>query len=597
MMKEVPALVLPDGRPLVRETLRKEIAAPTRGSIRNIWAGHPADGLDPLRLGRILRDAEQGNSEAYFELAEQIEEKDPHYLSVLGTRKRAICKEPIEIIAADDSDAAQADAELLRDWLDEEILDEALFDILDAVGKGVSACEIIWGSTGGKWLPRQIKHVDPRFFEFDDLTGQELMLRDGVSHKRLPAFKFVEHRHKAKSGLTIRSGIARIAAWGYMFKNFSMKDWVIFLESYGHPLRTGRYDNNESEGNKRILANALANMGVDAYATFPKSMDVEFIDRKAGTAPSDLWLAHMSYIDDQLSKLVLGQTNTTDAKAGGMGSGQAEEHGRVRDDITDADCKPLSRTITRDIAIPIIILNHGVRDKYPKVRIGRPDEVDVAQELANATSGVALGLRIGRKQFQDRIGMPEPEPDENALGAPSSAPANDPENQMPPQGPQTPAEQQSAPDGAETASTHLLDPLKPQISPNTNGGCDDSQGQGQGQGHICSAGADQPEREPDGIDQLVTGGLEDWEQQLAPMIAPVETLIANADTLEQVRDGLTEAIAAMDESTLHDFLARAAFGTRLQAEADGQRDEAQSDGDGDGEGDGDAAPDQAGDDG
>ena len=54
-------LILPDGRPLVRETLAQEIAAPTRASVRTIQSGHPARGLDPAKLGSILRSAEEGD--------------------------------------------------------------------------------------------------------------------------------------------------------------------------------------------------------------------------------------------------------------------------------------------------------------------------------------------------------------------------------------------------------------------------------------------------------------------------------------------------------------------------------------------------------
>jgi hypothetical protein len=91
--------------------------------------------MDPHKLGQILRAAEGGDEIAYFELAEEIEEKDLHILSILGTRKRAICALPIEVDAAGDSPEEQADAELARDWLDTGVLQLSLFDILDAIGK------------------------------------------------------------------------------------------------------------------------------------------------------------------------------------------------------------------------------------------------------------------------------------------------------------------------------------------------------------------------------------------------------------------------------------------------------------------------------
>jgi phage gp29-like protein len=68
---------------------------------------------------------------------------------------------------------------------------------------------------------------------------------------------------------------------------------------------------------------------------------------------------------------VLGQTNTTDAQAGGLGSGQAQVHNEVRGDIERADAKLLAATLNRDLVVPMVILNRGVRDKYPRLKIGR----------------------------------------------------------------------------------------------------------------------------------------------------------------------------------------------------------------------------------
>ncbi len=63
--------------------------------------------------------------------------------------------------------------------------------------------------------------------------------------------KFVVHRHKTKSGLTIRSGIARVACWAWMFKAFTVKDWAIFVQNYGQPIRVGKYGLGQPSLTKR----------------------------------------------------------------------------------------------------------------------------------------------------------------------------------------------------------------------------------------------------------------------------------------------------------------------------------------------------------
>ena len=72
------------GRPIQPGKLSKEIAAPRMGSARSPISGYPADGLNPMRLAAMLRAADAGDPIQYLELAETIEERDLHYLGVLG---------------------------------------------------------------------------------------------------------------------------------------------------------------------------------------------------------------------------------------------------------------------------------------------------------------------------------------------------------------------------------------------------------------------------------------------------------------------------------------------------------------------------------
>lgn len=539
-----PALVWPNGQPMRPETLTREIAAPTMAGVRSIVSGHPAQGLTPPKLARLLRAAEDGDAIAYFELAEEMEEKDLHYLSVLNTRKRQVSQLPIEVIPAGDDDEAKGDAEFMRDWLDRDMLQPEIYDLLDAVGKGVSAIEIIWAFTATAWLPVKLKWRDPRFFEFDRVTGETLMLRELTGLEPLPFAKFIVHYHPSKSGLPIRSGIARAAAWSYMFKNYAIKDWVAFLETYGMPLRVGKYDNGETETNINILLDALAQLGSDAAAAFPKSMEVEFIDGKAGTAPNDLWRSKAEYCDSQLSKVVLGQTGTTDTKQGGIGDGGNQVHNEVRGDIERADAVLVAATLNEQLVQPMIMLNRGVRKRYPRLRIGRPDAVDVKAMVDAVERLVPLGMEVAIDDVRERAGLPVPKAGAKLLTAPSENPAGSPS------GPS------SAPELPGTVATAFLDLLKASESPIRSAG---------EHGAIADA-AQKPAR--DSVDAAVADGLDDWEALMSPVLDPVRAIVAKASSLDDIRRGLIDAIERMDVSELTERLAEAGFGARLAGDID-----------------------------
>jgi len=78
------------GRPVRRKVLTERVAEPGITSIRTAWANSVASGLTPARLATILASAAEGNLNDYLILAEEMEERDPHYASVLGVRKRAV---------------------------------------------------------------------------------------------------------------------------------------------------------------------------------------------------------------------------------------------------------------------------------------------------------------------------------------------------------------------------------------------------------------------------------------------------------------------------------------------------------------------------
>ncbi len=540
-----PALIDARGRPLRQavEKLTGEIAGPTVSGVRNIWSNHPAQGLNPARLGQILRAAEEGDEVAYFELAEEMEEKYPHYNGLLGVRKRAVAQLPIRVEAAGETDEEQGDAAILRDWIKRPTLQSELIEILDALGKGRSATEIIW-ETQDVWLPAKLKRRDPRFFEYDRVTGEQLLLRggeDGASglSSPLPQYKFIVHEFSGKSGTPIRGGLARTVAWYYLFANFTLKDWMTFLEVYGLPLRVGKYQNGTSEDDIRLLAQAVAQVGSDAGCVIPQSMMMEFVTSSGGAANPDMFKTMLTYVDDAVSKVVLGQTSSSDAKPGGLGSGQANLHGDVRDDIADADAVELSATLTRDLAVPIVLFNRGPRRRYPQIIIGRPDAVDVKEFLDAAERGVKLGVPIAVSTWRERTGISEPKAGEPLLMAPApNSPAGTPEGQ-------------NGPEGREKLPGDLSDPFKGRSA------ADQSR-------QVAAAAQD---RTPDAIDALVEEALGDWQGMVDPALGSFEDLMAGATSMEEVRELIAiragDAIAAMDVTAIAELGARAGFAAKI----------------------------------
>ncbi len=442
------------GREVDTGMLREEQAAPTMAGVRNIYSVmHPSIGLTPERLTGIMQQAEFGDPYLYLELAEEMEEKDLHYLAVLGTRKNAVAQLDLIVRAASSGADDQRAAAMVREMICEGPiqLDSVLFDVLDAVGKGFSATEIMWDTSGREWFPAQLKWRDPRWFAFDWISGEEILvrtlkgeiipiegdaaatqpthfggegilssLRGGIGIQPMTAplapYKFVTHFAKAKAGLPIRGGLARAAGWAYLFKNYVLKDWVTFTEVFGQPLRVGKYHPGASEQDKQALLSAVSRIGTDAAAIMPESMVIEFTEAHQNGS-SELYQTFCQYLDAQVSKAVLGQTLTTEMPRSGGSRAAAQVHEGVRRDIMNADARRLAATLARDLVRPIVELNMGPQRQYPKIELGLPDDSDVKVFAEIVAMLADRGLRVGQKTILDKLGIAEAAEGEAVLGA------------------------------------------------------------------------------------------------------------------------------------------------------------------------------------
>jgi phage gp29-like protein len=402
------------GDPIDRSVLTQEIAAPAMSGVRSPMPGYAADGLTPDRLAMILRDADAGNVLRYLELAETIEERDPHYTGVLGTRKRSVSQLEITVEAASDDVRHQEHADMIRNWLKRDELSGDLFDMLDAIGKGYSFTEIIWDFSQKQYFPQRLELRDPRWFRFErnDLTTP-MLISDGGQDMPLPPFKFIRTVIRAKSGLPLRSGIARIACWAWMFKAYTQRDWAIFTQTYGQPIRVGKFGAGATDNDKATLLRAVSNIAGDCAAIIPESMAIEFVEAKnLGTGASN-YKDRANWLDQQISKLILGQTATTDAIAGGHAVGR--EHRLVQEDIERADAKAMSAIINRDLIIPWVMLEYGPQEAYPRLKIGRAEEKDIKSIVDMVTRVVPMGIKVGKKQMRDLIGLGEPDESDELL--------------------------------------------------------------------------------------------------------------------------------------------------------------------------------------
>nr|NJM04363.1 DUF935 family protein [Desulfobacula sp.] len=319
----------------------------------------------------------------------------------------------------------------------------------------------------------------------------------------IPPFKMMIHRYGGKSGHPVRSGIYRICAWWYLFKNYAVKDWVVFCEVYGMPLRLGKYDTGATPEDKDALAIAVQALGSDAAGIISKNTEIEFISGMDGAVTADLYERLASFANKEMSKAIVGSTLTADSD--GQGSyALGKIHNDVRLDLINADAKAIAATIRNQLIKPYVGFNYGWDTPVPQYT-GQLKKEDL-KGYSDIIEKFADRMDIPAGYIRKKYHIPAPK------------------------------------DGEET--------LRPKIGPISarleNGPC-------------YTAGARKPgENEILETTDLLSGRREDeTDVHILAMLKSVKNIMADSGSLEEVLEKLSGAFPKMDTSDLGELIAQA----------------------------------------
>ncbi|MCO5083073.1 MAG: DUF935 domain-containing protein [Rhizobiaceae bacterium] len=511
----------PDGRPIEKKLLAREVAAPTISGVRRVHEERVATSLTPERLGSLLRDAALGQARAYLTLAEEMEERYLHYASQLQTRRLAI--ESVDVTVEAPKGVPSKIIEAVEELTEESAFEEAIGALTDGIAKSYAVSEMMWEYERGALRPVEYIWRDQRFFQFDRLALSELRLAvDGsIEGEELPPAKFLRHLPRSKMGIPLRRGVARPAAWAYMIQQFALQDWAGFAEVYGMPLRVGKYNAGASESDKRTLLKAVASIANDAAAIIPDGMAIDFHEVK-GSQGSDVFGGLLEYVDKQISKLVVGQTMTSDD---GSSLGQAKIHNEVRLDILRADAKQLAATVNRDLVHAFVAMNFGPQDVYPQIKMPVPDPEDLEVLTKAVQAMVPLGLKVKQSEMREKIGLSEPSDEDELLSAPRPAASPNPEDDD-----EEPAKVPAPKPGKDKAKEQpkKIAALSAEVADHKRS-CRCRSCVSLLAAETVAARADAQ----DDVDALLEEAFGDWEQLTAPIVDPLFAIIEKATSFEQ----------------------------------------------------------------
>jgi phage gp29-like protein len=338
-------------------------------------------------------------------------ERDPQVSCELGKRRMALLGREWSVEAGADDARAAAARDLVKRALDGARFNQGVEKLLDALMKGLAVVEVMWQRRGAEILPLELRGRDPRRFAWHVPAEGEPELRllsrahpmDGVP---VPARKFVVHRFGARYEDPWGLGLGSRLFWPVYFKRQGIGFWLSALEKFGQPTALGRYPAGASETEQDKLLAALQAIASEAGVIVPDGMVVELVEAKrAGTFEAYESLAR--YMDEDISKVILGQTLTTSAGAAGSRA-LGQVHNEVRLEISKGDADLLSDALNSSLVTWIVDLNlPGYASSglpYPRVWWDLSEPEDLVARAGRDEKVRALGYRPTEEYIRDTYG-------------------------------------------------------------------------------------------------------------------------------------------------------------------------------------------------
>lgn len=406
--------ILPRRRPDTRTIS----AAPIADSSRR----YVADAIKPQRLAGIFKDADAGDMARQAELFEIVTERDTHLLGEVTKRVNGILNLDFTLTPASD-DARDTK---IYDFVNKHLFaadgpEEILLALQQAAPFGYAGLEICWDMTAaGEVVPSDFEYIPPQRFVYRDETGYlsripKLITDDAAMGIEIDPWKVILHTYGGKSKHPAKSGVLRPCCWMYLFKHYTIQDWITFCEVYGMPMRVGKYDPAASEADKKALAQAVMGMAADAAGIISSNTIIEFIASSAQGSGHQTYSQAIDFFNREISKAILGQTLS--AELGSSGSLAATEtHNQIRLDLLESDGRALAATIEKQLIRPLVGFNFGWDAPLPKYTAALKKNEDLSAKAAFITTLLDRGVTMPLNWVRESFNIPEPEPGDELVG-------------------------------------------------------------------------------------------------------------------------------------------------------------------------------------
>nr|WP_314788290.1 DUF935 family protein [uncultured Campylobacter sp.] len=243
------------------------------------------------------------------------------------SRKSVTEKKEIQIVCDD---------EKIKDEFKKIFNPDVVSQILETYLYGLNVFEVNYKEKEGLVYPRLVQR-DFRQFKFND--AGEFVFNAGGSEQSIPPLKVIYALNRANFRKVYGDGLLKKLYFPVKMKNASLKFWFRFLEKFGSPWAIAKtsYEPDEMAAEvQAMLSGDSAVIDTDEEITLVQpTSNVDFTRLPA-------------YLDNQISKAILGANLTSDVKEGSYAA--AKTHNEIREDLAANDGKILVFVMNKAIS-------------------------------------------------------------------------------------------------------------------------------------------------------------------------------------------------------------------------------------------------------
>ncbi|MBF0589395.1 MAG: DUF935 family protein [Magnetococcales bacterium] len=363
---------------------------------------------------RILRLSGQDQS-AYERIL-----GDSHVLSKVIDRRAGLAGREWRVDPAGDDSAAKKAAELCQAAVDlmenhlDHPLEEGLLFLQDAVFRGYRGVEVVWSDTSQGWLPEYLVDIPNRRLHHDGHQWRILTKKQPGVGVPIPPHKALVVAHMATSDNPYGEAILSRCLWPVIFKQNGVEFWARLAEKFGLPwvIASGVDQDQQAK-----VADDLNRMLLDAVAAISGDMELTTLEMKGN--PGNLHQSMIRFCNAEISKVIVGQTLSTELDQKGGSRSAAETHAGLRDELVNADGKLVARAMRRLFA-SILAINE-IEAPVPVWRWTEEDDPDpVRAEIAQIGVNITGG-QVPKRWVWDNLGIPADMADEEMVGSATGA--------------------------------------------------------------------------------------------------------------------------------------------------------------------------------